>query len=380
MILGIDASTVGSGGAKRHLIEIIKYFVPNKFEFSTIKIWGRQDVLDQLGDYPYLIKYSHPFLNKGIFFRSIWQLFIRDHSINNEIDVLFSPFGTYIGKFSPYATMSRNMLVFDKKEQERFGFSWYRLKFIILFFVQRKSFRKSQGLIFISEYAEKTIAKYVDYSNIFTKIINHGISDIFIRPPLKQLHLSAYNTTTNYKFLYVSTIFSYKHQLNVVEVIVRLRKSGFPVSLNLVESVGEKKIGLKLYEKIKIADPEGLYIIWNQNVGIEKVVDYYHSSDAFIFASSCENMPNILIEAMASGLPIVCSSNMPMPEFLENGGLYFNPSNIEELELTLIQLMSNPELRTKLANKSYEYSKKYSWQTCADKTFQFLSTIYKKYA
>ena len=378
MVLGIDASTVGSGGAKRHLIELLNYFVPDKYEFSIIKIWGRQDVLDQLPDSPYLLKYSHPFLNKGLLYRTLWQLILRDRSFKNEIDILFSPFGTYIGKFRPYFTMSRNMLVFDKEEQKRFGFSWFRFKFIILFYVQKSSFSKSQGLIFISKYAQESIAKYVNYSILNTVIIHHGISKEFKKKPVKQKLLSEYNLNNPFKLLYVSTVFQYKHQCNVVEVISKLRNNGFPVSLTLVGGVGQKKVGKKLSEGIKSADPRGLFINWHQNVGLSKVVDYYHSSDAFIFASSCENMPNILMEAMASGLPIICSSSNPMPEFLENAGLYFNPNNKVELEQALINLISNPDLRSLLANRSFDYSTKYSWEICADNTYQFLSTFSKK--
>jgi glycosyltransferase involved in cell wall biosynthesis len=372
MVLGIDASTVGSGGAKRHLIEILKFFAPDKNKFSTIKIWGRQEFLDQLPESPYILKYSHPFLNKGLLYRSFWQLFLRDHTFKNEIHILFSPFGTYTGKFRPYVTMSRNMLVFDKEEQKRFGFSLYRLKFIILFYVQRISFRNSQGLILISKYAQESIAKYVDYSKLKTIIIHHGISELFIKTPTEQKIFSEYSLTNPYKFLYVSNVCEYKHQVNVVEVISRLRDNGFPVSLTLVGAIGQKETGKKLSEIIRYVDPKGLFISWSQHVGLAKVVDYYHSSDAFIFASSCENMPNILMEAMASGLPIICSSSRPMPEFLENSGLYFNPTNKDELEHVLIKLVSNPDLRAILAKKSFEYSKKYSWKVCAEDTFRFL--------
>jgi glycosyltransferase involved in cell wall biosynthesis len=375
MILGIDASTVGSGGAKRHLIEVLNHFVPEKYNFSIIKIWGRQDVLEQLPNNPYLLKYSHPFLNRGLAYRTIWQFFIRDRSFKSEIDVLISPFGTYIGKFRPYATMSRNMLVFDKKEQKSFGFSLYRLKFILLFFIQTKSFRESQGLIFISKYAQEYIARHVDYSKTKTKIIHHGISELFIKKPTMQKLLSEYSLTNPYKFLYVSNVCEYKHQVNVVEVISRLRHNGFPVSLTLVGAIGQEETGKKLSKMIKYVDPHELYITWNQNVGLTKVVDFYHTSDAFIFASSCENMPNILMEAMASGLPIVCSSSKPMPEFLKNAGLYFNPANKDELEQVLIKFISNPDLRANLAIKSFEYSTKYSWKICADDTFRFLSSL-----
>jgi glycosyltransferase involved in cell wall biosynthesis len=42
-------------------------------------------------------------------------------------------------------------------------------------------------------------------------------------------------------------------------------------------------------------------------------------------------MPNILLEAMAAGLPIACSNRGPMPEVLGTAGLYFNPENPAEI-------------------------------------------------
>ena len=89
-------------------------------------------------------------------------------------------------------------------------------------------------------------------------------------------------------------------------------------------------------------------------------------------------MPNILIEAMASGLPIASSSSRPMPEFLENAGLYFNPANTNEIEKVVEKMLKDPGQRNKLATTSFANAKKYSWEICADKTFDFLFTLSKK--
>lgn len=374
MILGIDASTVGSGGARRHLIEILNCFEPTKHGFSKILIWGHKDVLDQIPSSDIIIKHSHPFLNKGLFSRIFWQLFYRESQFKKNIDVLFSPFGTYIGNFRPYVTMSRNMLVFDKAEQKKFGFSWYRLKFILLFFVQRTSFRNSQGLIFISEYAKEYIAKHVNYSLIKTQVIHHGISEIFKKKPLLQRNINMYNRENPFILLYVSTVFNYKNQLNVVEAILRLRNKGIPVMLNLIGGVGQKKIGEELDRRIIEINSDEKLITWVKGVELQKVIYYYHSSDLFIFASSCENMPNILLEAMASGLPIASSSSRPMPEFLKNAGLYFNPEKIDEIEETIEKMIKDPQLRQSSSKSSFSISNKYSWQNCADKTFHFLKS------
>ena len=47
-ILGIDASTVASGGGERHLIELLNNFHLNQNEFDRIMVWGVDSLLNQL--------------------------------------------------------------------------------------------------------------------------------------------------------------------------------------------------------------------------------------------------------------------------------------------------------------------------------------------
>ena len=132
-------------------------------------------------------------------------------------------------------------------------------------------------------------------------------------------------------------------------------------------SLGKKVNNLicKVNKNIKI-------INWYQNISIDEVKKYYHDSDCFIFASSCENMPNILIEAMSSGLPIVCSNLGPMKEFLKDSGIYFNPIYNKELKNALIKTINDKELRTELSTKSYKLSFNYDWEKCAKETISFI--------
>lgn len=375
MILGIDASTPGSGGAKRHLIELLKAYDTTKHQFEKIKIWGVQSLLDELPNNEYIIKISHPLLNGNFVKRTIWQFFYRDKSIKNECDILFSPFGTYIGKIRPYVSMSRNMLVFDKNERKRFGFSLTRLKLKLLFYTQKKSFNGSAGIVFLSTHAQSTINRYVKLQNINTKVIHHGVSKSFDSIPKNQHPLESYNFEKPYKFLYVSTIWVYKHPWNIALAIKNLRNQGYPISLTIIGNSEQKSAGDRLAKIIKEVNTPIKMVSWHQKIGLSEIAEYYKKSDAFIFASTCENMPNILIEAMASGLPIACSSYNPMPEFLIDGGLYFNPENISSIEDTIKSMIVTPTLRAELAKKSYNYSKKFSWDKCADETLSFIYNI-----
>jgi glycosyltransferase involved in cell wall biosynthesis len=108
-------------------------------------------------------------------------------------------------------------------------------------------------------------------------------------------------------------------------------------------------------------------------VPYEELFKWYHQADLFIFASSCENMPNILLEAMAAGLPIACSNRGPMPEVLGTAGLYFDPENPAEIACAIRSLLDSTDLRAEKAEAAYRRAKAFTWQRCAEQTFQFLA-------
>jgi glycosyltransferase involved in cell wall biosynthesis len=99
------------------------------------------------------------------------------------------------------------------------------------------------------------------------------------------------------------------------------------------------------------------------------------NADVFVFASSCENMPNTLVEAMAVGLPIACSNRGPMPEVLEDGGVYFDPEAPHSIADALERIITNADLRTQVATRAQQLSRQYSWSRCTSETFAFLADI-----
>ena len=56
-------------------------------------------------------------------------------------------------------------------------------------------------------------------------------------------------------------------------------------------------------------------------------------------------MPNIVIEAMISGKPLVCSNLGPIPEFVKENAFYFNPEDSESIKNSVINYLSNPHQR-----------------------------------
>ena len=95
----------------------------------------------------------------------------------------------------------------------------------------------------------------------------------------------------------------------------------------------------------------------------------------FIFASSCENMPNTLIEAMTVGLPIACSDRGPMPEVLKDAGVYFNPDSPISIAKAIELYLNDEFLIINNATKANQLSVNYSWARCSNETFCFLREV-----
>jgi len=166
----------------------------------------------------------------------------------------------------------------------------------------------------------------------------------------------------------------YKHQWVVAETVHFLRLSGFPVTLELVGDSYPPALA-RLERTLDQVDPDRNFVRYSGPIPYEALHERYASADLCVFASSCENLPIILLEGMAAGLPIACSSRGPMPEVLRDSGVYFDPENSADMARAVGQLIESPSLRTQMAAKSFAFAQAYSWQRCANHTFKFLAQI-----
>lgn len=376
MVLGIDASNIYSGGGVAHLAELLRAANPTHFGFEKVIVWGGEKILDKLENRNWLKKNYEPFLDRSLLWRIYWQKFILRKKVK-DCDLLFIPGGYYLGNFRPFVTINQNLLPFEWKEMKRYGLSWQLIRNIILYFLQSATFRKANGIIFLTRYAKDLVQKVIKKSLNRTMIIPHGIHSRFSKETKKQKKVNEYTFLKPLKILYVSTIDMYKHQWNVAEAVSILHDLKFPVSIEFIGSAYEPSLKL-LISKMNQCDPSGKYIYYSGQVAHEKLQKKYHSADIFVFASSCETFGQIVTEAMAAGLPIACSNMSSMKEILLDNALYFNPEDPISIADSLGKLIDSPNLRTKLARNAYKRSKIYSWKKTADSTFEFFHDVLNK--
>lgn len=378
MIIGIDASNISSGGGLTNIIELINSLDISGHHIEKIIIWSSASTIKKIPKKEFVLFRSPKMLNGNLLYRTLWQLlYLSKEARNEKCKVLFIPGGSYFGNFKPFVTISQNLLPFERKEYTRYRWSIKYLKFIFLRFTQSLSFQRADGLIFLTEYAKEVIQNDINKIHGEVRIIPHGINTRFKSIPKTSKDITVYSESLQFRLLYVSTVDEYKHQWKVIEAINILRNDGFPLSLDLVGSYYKPALK-KLDRAIEKYDPKSKWVNYHGLIDYHKLDLIYKSSDLGIFASSCENMPIILLEKMASGLPIACSNLGPMQEVLNKGGLFFNPEDPNDIAKVVKKYLESSELRNKMSNISHNLASKYSWSRCANDTFSFIIDIGNK--
>ncbi len=373
IIVGVDATRSRSGGAKAHLIGILSEIDPLNYRIKLIHIWGYKELLEILPERPWLIKHLPNEISTGSIIRQIWwQFWILPKELKKfKCSVVFNTDAGSVCYFKPGVTLSQDMLSFEPGEMKRFGFSIARLRLLLLLAIQIKSLSKASLPIFLTNYASEVIQRKTGFLHKKV-IIPHGIG--------KEFHELG-NTKNNiiiakdlYKVVYVSNVAFYKHQWHVVSAINLLRKKGYNLSITFVGG-GKGKAQRKFENEVSKVNKQADWILQKGFMSHEELIKILCESDIFLFASSCENMPVTLLEGMAAGLPIICSNRGPMPEILQDGGLYFNPESVESISYALKNIIDDLELRKKLASRSKVLSKQYTWEKCADTTWNIISQV-----
>ena len=104
----------------------------------------------------------------------------------------------------------------------------------------------------------------------------------------------------------------------------------------------------------------------------EELAQAFSSSDALIFPSVTETLGLVILEAMASGLPVIAAKSGPTMEQVEDGktGLLFENENTDSM-IEAIQRLEDEELYQRLCKNARLEAEKYSWQKPSEQILEY---------
>jgi glycosyltransferase involved in cell wall biosynthesis len=369
----INALSARLGGGQTYLTNLLSH-LPDRADFKIL-IYAPKTL--KLPNDHRIERLNTNWPTENPLLRALWEkIALPKIILKKKVTVLFCP-GGIVTTSAPAGcktvTTFQNMIPFDPAVLERMPFSSQRIRNIILKPLMLQSMKNSDLTIFISNHARRIIERLTTIRN--SKTIPHGLSESF-RTYLLPLERPAWVPKSQY-LLYVSRFDIYKHQLEVATAFASL-----PTALNKKYKllfVGEvnSKLGKPVMDLAERSNLQEQICIVGPVTHADLPALYHHAT-INIFASSCENCPNILIEALGAGRPVLSSNVMPMPEFGLNAVEYFTPTEPETIRDAMLRVLQNADRLEELAANANQRSTDFDWKVTARETWSNILSLQSK--
>lgn len=246
------------------------------------------------------------------------------------------------------------------------GFHFYKgaplLNWIIYYPIEKWLARYTDVLITINKFdynlaRNKFKAKRIEYiPGIGVKLDNIQNEDY-----LRENRSSTFNIPENsYVLLSVGELNKNKNHENVIKAISKINDSKIHYFI-----CGEGKLKDHLIKKIKDLKLENNVHLLGFRKDIKEIMKI---SDLFIFPSYREGLSVALMEAMATGIPIICSNIRGNTDLIidEVGGVLVDPDNYIGFAEAITRILESEEIKNKFINANLEKVKEFAFENIFD--------------
>jgi len=177
--------------------------------------------------------------------------------------------------------------------------------------------------------------------------------------------------------LIIGTLEPRKNHRLALQSLVQLKALGYPHRLIvgggkgwLFESISDAVVSMGLVDDVSF-------------IGYVPEADLpalYAGADAFLFPSEYEGFGLPLLEAMACGVPVVCSRTSSLPELAGEAALLIDPHDAGALTAAIRQIIDHPELASTLRQRGLLQVRHFTWESTAHHTAQIYQDIVERHA
>src|SRR5258708_2419082 len=222
--------------------------------------------------------------------------------------------------------------------------------------------RKAQHIVTLSEYSKAQIVERLGVQAEKVTAIYCGVNGQFHCVDRKEAYAAvseALGIQEPY-LLFVGSLKPHKNIFTLLQAFALLRKRhDIPQRLLIVgDDAGCKSLLIEECSRLGIRDTTAFVPYVSQEL-LPKV---YAGAALLAMPSTIPAFVVPVLEAMASGTPVVCSRAASLPEVAGDAALYFDPASAEELADTIEKLLSSSELQESLRAKGLERAKQFTWE------------------
>ena len=121
------------------------------------------------------------------------------------------------------------------------------------------------------------------------------------------------------------------------------------------------------------------FVKFSGRIAHDDLPEIYNSADVFVLPSLNEGMSNTMLEALASGLPLIATDTGGTKELVKDGinGFVVKMEDSDDLAEKIMTVMNGSELRKEMAAESRKMAEDLNWQSVAQKYFALYQKVSK---
>lgn len=227
---------------------------------------------------------------------------------------------------------------------------------------------RAERVIAVSEATADDLVEHIGLSRRRIHVVHEGLDPTFAAAEEVAASPAPEGTPDRY-LLFVSTLEPRKNVIGVLRAFGLLLDWGYPGDLVLVGRWGWRTEGLRAELE---AFPAPGRIVHLDRVPREELPALYRGADALLFPSWLEGFGLPLLEAMASGTPVVTSGRSSMPEVAGSAAVYVDPGRPHGIASAVAALLEDPQHGRRLGELGRRRAAAFSWERAAGATAEIL--------
>jgi glycosyltransferase involved in cell wall biosynthesis len=180
---------------------------------------------------------------------------------------------------------------------------------------------------------------------LFSEIVETGVDTKFFKPDKGR------QRNSRLRVLFAGSLRPFKQPQLMLEAAKRFPQADFAI-------VGDGIMAEELREAVQHQKLPNVFLLGPLEA--QALRDEYQRADIFLFPSKWEGSPKVILEAAASGLPVIARRDYD-PETVIDGGTGYLVESDDQLYRSVGELLSNEDLRNRLGSAGRIHSEKFDW-------------------
>ncbi|HEB79205.1 MAG TPA: glycosyltransferase family 1 protein [Rhodospirillales bacterium] len=356
LVNGLHAKSGGGVTYLRHILPVLQS--DPELQVHLVLHEDQRSLFEDFGEN---VRVHYATFKNGFYRRLLWEQMVLPFLARRlGVQVTFSPanFGPLLAP-GPVILL-RNALAVSEVETR----PGKRLYWLFLTVMTRLSLAFCRRAIAVSSYAGQALAQgAAPKVQKRIHVIHHGVDPMFSPPPSGQAREDF--------LLCVGDIYIQKNLHTLIEAMKSVKEAFPDVRLKVAGRPVDEDYGKRVRGLVENGGLEKHVDLLGQ-VSTDGLVDLYRRCALFVQPSTVETFGNPLVEAMASGAPIVSANTTAMPEVLGDAALFFDPSDPGAIAESIVTVLKDDNLRRQLSEKSVMRSHDFSWEKTGRMTAQVI--------